>query len=53
MIIRALFSIAIIAGAVIAALNSNAPVKTKSQSTVERTAEIRPQSRTDNIAADH
>ena len=51
MIIRALFSIAIIAAAVIAALNSNAPVKMKSQSAVERTAEFRPQSQTNNNAA--
>ena len=51
MIIRALFSIAIIAGAVIAALNSNAPVKMKSQSAMERTAEIRPQSQVNHNAA--
>jgi len=51
MIIRALFSVAIIAGAVIAALNSNAPVKVKSQSAVERTAEIRPQSQSNSNPA--
>jgi hypothetical protein len=51
MIIRALVSIAIIAGAVIAALNSNAPVKMKSQSAMERTAEIRPQSQVNHNAA--
>lgn len=43
MIIRALVSVAIIAGAVIAALNSNAPAKMKPQSAVDQTAEIRPQ----------
>jgi hypothetical protein len=50
MIIRALVSIAIIAGAVIAALNSNAPVKMKPESALDRTAEIRPQSQTNHNA---
>jgi hypothetical protein len=42
MIFRALLSLTIVATAVIAALNSNAPAKTKPQSTIYPISEILP-----------